>query len=112
MEAQKRVRSETSIAKAQELATVLRGHNGERHLIALQDFPDPDALSSAWAHKLISANYDIICDIAYVGKISHQENRALVQLTNMELIGPSEKLRPEIYSGLVLVDNQGTTAGL
>jgi nanoRNase/pAp phosphatase (c-di-AMP/oligoRNAs hydrolase) len=113
MEAQKRVRSElVPVSKSQELATLLHAHAGERHLIALQDFPDPDALSSAWAHKLISADHGIECDIAYVGKISHQENRALVQLTGMELLGPDKTIRPERYRGLVLVDNQGTNTGL
>ena len=34
-------------------------------LILLQDFPDPDALSSAWTFKLIASTYDIECDIFY-----------------------------------------------
>jgi nanoRNase/pAp phosphatase (c-di-AMP/oligoRNAs hydrolase) len=111
MEAQRRVRSET-LSKPQELASLLRVHSGERHLIVLQDFPDPDALSSAWAHQFISNNFGIQCDIAYVGKISHQENQALVQLTGMELLRPGEPIHTEQYQGLVLIDNQGTTTGL
>ena len=47
MEAQKRVRTEiTAASKPQELAALLQAHSGERHLIALQDFPDPFLVQS------------------------------------------------------------------
>src|SRR5437667_11444572 len=42
-----------STSKAAELAAVLEAHRGERHAIVMQDYPDPDAISTAWAHKLI-----------------------------------------------------------
>ncbi|MEW6730695.1 MAG: bifunctional oligoribonuclease/PAP phosphatase NrnA [Acidobacteriota bacterium] len=113
MEAQKRIRTEfPPISKPQEFAALLRENSHQRHLIVLQDFPDPDALSCAWAHRFIAENFNIKCDIAYVGKISHQENRALVQLTGMQLLNPEDPLQPQNYSAFVLIDNQGTTVGL
>ena len=50
-----------------KLQTVLKKHQGERQLIIIQDFPDPDALSSAWAYQLIAATYKIECEILYAG---------------------------------------------
>jgi len=95
----------------QKLAAVLEAHRGERHLVVIQDYPDPDAISSAFAHKLISAQFDIEVDITYSGKISHQQNIAMVRLLNIELTAYTEELDLGQYAGAVFVDNQGTTSG-
>ncbi len=100
------------MSKAAELATVLEAHRGERHAIVMQDYPDPDAISTAWAHQLISARFGIECDIIYEGRISHQENLALVQLTELGMVRYTEGYNLEQYKGTVFVDNQGTTAAL
>lgn len=100
------------LTKAAELATLLEAHRGERHAIVMQDYPDPDAISGAWAHKLIAARFGVECDIIYEGRISHQENLALVQLTELEMVRYSEGYNLEQYQGTVFVDNQGTTAAL
>ncbi|MEL6927433.1 MAG: bifunctional oligoribonuclease/PAP phosphatase NrnA [Cyanobacteria bacterium J06600_6] len=99
-----------------QLAKVLEQHRGERQIVVIQDFPDPDALSSAWAYRLIAANYEIECDIVYGGTLSHQENITLVRLTGL----PAKKyvsaaLESEdlsVYTGCVLVDSQGTNSQL
>jgi nanoRNase/pAp phosphatase (c-di-AMP/oligoRNAs hydrolase) len=93
------------------LVEVLEAHRGERHVVVIQDYPDPDAISSAFAHKLISAQFDIEVDIIYTGKISHQQNIAMVRLLNIELTPYQESLDLSQYSGSVFVDNQGTTSG-
>ncbi len=102
--------------KPAELARVLETKRGERHVIVLQSFPDPDAISSALAHKMIAANFDIECDIAYDGIVSHHENIALIELLDIELtrICDRDCERNELkqYRGSVFVDNQGTTSGL
>jgi nanoRNase/pAp phosphatase (c-di-AMP/oligoRNAs hydrolase) len=106
--------------RVETLRLTLERHRGDRQLVLLQDFPDPDALSSAWAYKLIAETFDIQCDIAYAGALSHQENIALVRLTGLPLLRwPSpinrakEKERDlSIYQGCVLIDNQGTTSQL
>ncbi len=100
------------IKKSAELATLLDAHRGERHAIVMQDYPDPDAISTAWAHKLIAARYGIECDIIYEGRISHQENLALVQLTDIELLRYAEGCDLKQYQGTVFVDNQGSTSKL
>lgn len=102
--------------KARDLRETLERHRSERQLIIIQDFPDPDALSSAWAYQLIVQQYDIECDIVYAGALSHQENIALVKLTSL----PAKRWGVQtlkdrdfsVYQGCVLIDNQGTTTQL
>ncbi len=103
-------------SKSEELHETLLAHRNERQLVILQDFPDPDALSSAWAYQLIAQQYDIKCEIIYAGTLSHQENIALVKLTGL----PAQRWTIQTlkgkdlssYHGYVLIDNQGTTSQL
>jgi nanoRNase/pAp phosphatase (c-di-AMP/oligoRNAs hydrolase) len=97
-------------APPSEIAQVFEAHRGERHVVVLQDFPDPDAIASAFAHKLISAGFDIDVDIIYSGVISHQQNVALVKLLGIDLVHYEGPLNLEQYNGAVFVDNQGTTS--
>jgi len=48
--------SDDVVAKLDKL---LSERSGDRHLVLIQDFPDPDALSSAWAYRLICKQYNI-----------------------------------------------------
>jgi nanoRNase/pAp phosphatase (c-di-AMP/oligoRNAs hydrolase) len=89
----------------------LEKHRGEKHAIILQDYPDPDAISSAYAHQFLSANFDIQTDILYADKISHPQNIAMVRLLEI----PLQRYDPSTvelgkYDGAVFIDNQGTTA--
>lgn len=109
-------RSESSQVPS-KLSKLLADHSGDRQLILIQDFPDPDALSSAWTYRLICQNHNIDCDIYYGGTLSHQENIALVRLTGL----PARRWNPQSnkknldlsqYQGYVLIDTQGTTCQL
>lgn len=92
------------------IAEVLEAHRGERHIIVLHDFPDPDAISSAFAHQLISQEFGIEADIVYSGKISHQQNIAMVRLLGVELKRFTEMLDLQQYKGAVFLDGQGTSS--
>ncbi|MGH7466177.1 MAG: DHH family phosphoesterase, partial [Longimicrobiales bacterium] len=98
--------------KAREFRTFLRKHQGERHCVALQDFPDPDAIAGAFAYRLLAATVDIAVDILYEGRISHQENLALVHSLDIELTRVTDSLPLDHYDGAVFIDNQGTTTRL
>jgi nanoRNase/pAp phosphatase (c-di-AMP/oligoRNAs hydrolase) len=104
--------------RAEGLRQTLERHQGDRQLVILQDFPDPDALSSAWVYKLIAEQFDIQCDIVYAGTLSHQENIALVKLTGLPVqrwtcpTNRSKERDFSIYQGCALIDNQGTTSQL
>ncbi len=100
----------------EKLRQTLENHRGERQIILTQDFPDPDALSSAWAYQLIAQQYDIESDIVYAGTLSHQENIALVRLTGVPAkrwtIQTFKEQDLSQYQGCVLVDGQGTNSQL
>lgn len=98
--------------QAKAFAAFLAKHKGERHIAALQDFPDPDAISSALAYRLLAEKYNISVDIVYEGRISHQENLALVQALDIDLTRFTEGLPLDEYDGAVFIDNQGTTTRL
>ncbi|WP_445634326.1 Phosphoesterase, RecJ domain protein [Nostoc sp. DSM 114161] len=102
--------------KSEELQKTLLAHRHDRQLVILQDFPDPDALSCAWTYQLIAQQYDIKCEIIYAGALSHQENIALVRLTNLPIQRWTQQTLKtkdlSCYQGFVLIDNQGTTSQL
>lgn len=99
-------------ARAHALARFLEAHRGEAHIAALQDFPDPDAISSALAYRALAQPYGIEVDIVYEGRISHQENLALVHLLEIDLTRFTDALPLDRYDGAVYIDNQGTTTRL
>ncbi|MBC6434530.1 bifunctional oligoribonuclease/PAP phosphatase NrnA [Nostoc sp. HG1] len=110
------LREELHDRKVEQLRQMFDRHKGNRQLILLQDFPDPDALSSAWTYKLIAEQYDIQCEIIYAGALSHQENIALVKLTGLPLqrwtLETAKTKDLSAYKGCVFIDNQGTTCNL
>ena len=71
--------------------------------ILVHDNPDPDAIASALALKQIAASVDTDAEIIYHGEISRQENRAFVNLLNIDLIHVDE-VNPRKYDMLALVD--------
>ena len=111
-----RLREELHDRKVEQLRQMFDRHKGTRQLILLQDFPDPDALSSAWTYKLIAEQYDIQCEIIYAGALSHQENIALVKLTGLPLqrwtLETVKTKDLSVFQGCAFIDNQGTTCSL
>jgi nanoRNase/pAp phosphatase (c-di-AMP/oligoRNAs hydrolase) len=92
-----------------DLAEILSAHKGERHLVVLHEFPDPDAIAAAYVHQLISEQFDIGVDILYKGEISHPQNIALVHLLGLDLIEYKPGFDFAPYQAAVFIDNQGTT---
>ena len=101
-----------AIDPSRELRDLLASRRGERHAVAIQDFPDPDAISSALAYREIARGFEITADILYEGLISHPENLALVNLLEIELTPWVEGLALDEYDAAVFIDNQGTTTRL
>ena len=93
-------------ARAQKLKQVLDGHRGEKHVIAIRGYPDPDSIGSAIAHAYLCERFDIEPTILYFDDISHQENRALVKKLAIEMVrfAPGVDLRQ--FNGIALVDTQ------
>jgi len=104
------------ISLIDRLRRTLENHRSENQIVVMQDFPDPDALSSAWAYQIIAEQYDIHCDIVYAGTLSHQENVALVKLTGLPAkrwgVHTLKDRDLSVYQGCVFVDGQGTNSQL
>ena len=82
--------------------------------IVMHDAPDPDAIASALALAELADNADIDADLCYYGSISHQENRALVNLLDIDLLNFERETDVEEYDSIALVDHSrpGVNDGL
>ncbi|SEV88843.1 DHH family phosphoesterase [Natrinema salifodinae] len=77
------------MSRADELASVLE--SADSLAIVCHDNPDPDCLASAIALEAIAVDHDVDdVAIAYGGEISHQQNRAFVNLLDISLRTISE----------------------
>jgi len=97
--------------RCDELRTLLESCRGQKHVVVIQNYPDPDAISTGLAHRVLSSAFDITVDIIYAGQISHPENIALVKLLGIDMRRWENGFDLSHYQGAVFVDNQGTTAG-
>jgi nanoRNase/pAp phosphatase (c-di-AMP/oligoRNAs hydrolase) len=91
---------------SERLREILESHRGERHIIAIRGYPDPDSIGSAMAHAYICQQFDIEATILYFDDISHQENRALVKKLAIEMVRYSEGLDLSHFDRMNIVDTQ------
>jgi len=76
-----------------------------RLAVVPHDNPDPDAIASAVALARIAETVGVDAVPCYYGQVSHQENRALVNLLDLDLrrLDPGADL--EAFDGFALVDH-------
>ncbi|WP_306057307.1 DHH family phosphoesterase [Natronococcus wangiae] len=101
------VLAETTSSAAEsalELRRHLQGIDG-RLAVVMHDNPDPDAIASAVALTEIADSVGVPADACYFGDISHQENRAMVNLLDLDLrnLDPTDSLSE--YAAFALVDH-------
>ncbi|MBN1536310.1 MAG: DHH family phosphoesterase [Anaerolineales bacterium] len=94
---------------AKSIFEILEDHRGEKHIVILHEYPDPDAIAAGYAHRMISREFDIEADILYSGTISHPQNIALIQALDYKLIPCEAGFDFSRYDAAVFVDHQGTT---
>jgi len=89
--------------RVRELWDVLDGI--ERLLVLAHDNPDPDAIASGVALAELARVAGCAVDVCYYGEISHQENRAFVNVLGLDLVNldPDDDL--SAYDGIALVDH-------
>ncbi len=73
------------------LIDIIKESNNKELTIFLQDNPDPDAIASGLTLKHISKFCDVESKIYYGGSISHQKNKTLINLLNIDLINTKTK---------------------
>ncbi len=86
-----------------QLQRVLRGI--DRLAIVAHDNPDPDAIASATALARLAERVDCEPEVCYFGEISHQENRAFVNLLGLDLKNLDPDADLSAYDGFALVDH-------
>jgi nanoRNase/pAp phosphatase (c-di-AMP/oligoRNAs hydrolase) len=95
-----------------ELVAVLRSLSGPLAIVT-HDNPDPDAIASAIGLQRIAEAVGVDADACYGGEISHQENRALVNVLDITL-RHLDGVELDTYAGIALVDHSrsGVNDGL
>lgn len=73
--------------------------------VFMHDNPDPDAIASAVALVEIAERVGLEADACYFGEISHQENRAMVNLLELELTNFERDDPLGAYDAFALVDH-------
>lgn len=92
------------VARARHLRALLGAVEGELGVI-LHDNPDPDAIASGIALARLARSVGTKVGVYYFGDISHQENRALVNVLDLDLTsleGPEEATS---FDAIALVDH-------
>lgn len=90
------------MTKEKRLRKLLKGLSGKMAIV-LQTNPDPDAIASGIALKRYARWLGIDADIIYDGQIGREQNRALVNLFNLQLL-TADKVKFEDYGIFALVD--------
>jgi nanoRNase/pAp phosphatase (c-di-AMP/oligoRNAs hydrolase) len=77
----------------------------DRLAVVAHDNPDPDAIASGVALAQLAGEAGCEPEVCYYGSISHQENRAFVNLLDLSLrnLDPGETL--DAFDGVALVDH-------
>ncbi|MEY7847970.1 DHH family phosphoesterase [Natrarchaeobius sp. A-rgal3] len=73
--------------------------------VVMHDNPDPDAIASAVALVDIAKSLGLEAEACYFGEISHQENRAMINLLSLDLRNLSSEDSLERFGAFALVDH-------
>lgn len=91
-------------SRARHLRQLLVGIDG--HLgIVLHDNPDPDAIASGTALGALAHSIGVEAGVYYFGEISHQENRALVNALDLDLVDLDDPEATDSFDAIALVDH-------
>ena len=92
------------VARTAELRRTLRAADGPLGVF-MHDNPDPDAIASAVALCRVAESVDLDAEACYFGDISHQENRAFVNLLDLDLRNVAGDVDLSEFGAIALVDH-------
>ncbi len=101
----RRVEGEAT-SKWADLAGVLERHRGERLVILLAGYPDPDNIASGLALQHLARLHGVESRLLSFHEVSHQENQALVTQLDLDLWLYDGRCDLAAYSIYALVDTQ------
>jgi nanoRNase/pAp phosphatase (c-di-AMP/oligoRNAs hydrolase) len=93
-----------SVKLAQELKKLISTVGEGKLAIIVHDNPDPDAISSAMGLKEIADSVGVKADIIYKGVIGHHENKAFVNLLDIEM-DRSKDFNASDYKKIALIES-------
>jgi nanoRNase/pAp phosphatase (c-di-AMP/oligoRNAs hydrolase) len=93
-----------SAMRTQRLRNAIKQVDGTLAVV-MHDNPDPDAIASAVALGRLARKMGVQADACYFGDISHQENRAFVNLLDLDLVDLDDDADLSGYGGFALVDH-------
>src|SRR5215470_200936 len=96
---------DTTAGRWPELAAALERHRGERLLIILTGYPDPDNIASGLALQHLAKEYGIESRLLSFHEVSHQENQALVTKLDLDLWLYDARSDLDPYTLYALVDS-------
>jgi len=99
--------------RGRRLRAALTGVDGELAVV-MHDNPDPDAIGAALALAALAEAAGVEATPCYFGAISHEENRALVNLLELDLLNLAPDADLSRFGGFALVDHSrpGVNDGL
>jgi len=93
----------TSVKLAQDLKKLISTVDDGKFAIIVHNNPDPDAISSAMGLKEIAGSVGVKAEILYKGQIGHHENKAFINLLDVEL-DQSKDFKSTDYRKIALVE--------
>ncbi|HEY9246087.1 MAG TPA: NAD-binding protein, partial [Candidatus Methanoperedens sp.] len=93
----------TSVKLAQDLKRLISSVGDGKFAIVVHNNPDPDAISSAMGLKEIAASVGVKAEILYKGNIGHHENKAFVNLLDIEL-EPAKSFNEGDYKKIAMIE--------
>ena len=97
------VASSGTSEKLQALRETLNGTTGTLGIF-MHDNPDPDAIATGVGLARIAAEFGVEAEVCYFGEISHQENRAFVNLLDLDVRNVTGEGDLD-FSSIALVDH-------
>lgn len=90
--------------RIRQLQRVLRDIGGQLAIV-MHDNPDPDAIASGVALARLAGSVGCETELCYYGDITHQENRAFVNVLEFDLTNLDAETDLSKYDGFALVDH-------
>jgi nanoRNase/pAp phosphatase (c-di-AMP/oligoRNAs hydrolase) len=100
--------SDAAPPKWAELSAALERHRGERLLILLTGYPDPDNIASGLALQYLARQHGVESRLLSFHEVSHQENQALVTKLELDLWLYDGRCDLEPYTLYAFVDSSRT----
>ncbi len=91
-------------SRARHLRDLFKGIDGQLGIV-LHDNPDPDAIASGVGLAALARASCVEAAVYYFGEISHQENRALVNVLDLDLVSLDDPAEAAAFDAIALVDH-------